>query len=198
MGITAAHVVTEFVLAEELAPQTVMLMNAVLPKLNVIDISERLDLATFEIDDAILNAVGKGISPLTNWPPQAPTEGRGILMAGYPALVRLTKGVVQNVGIIEWGLFTVLGTAGRVSDEQISWMIDRERNVKHPTIPDPPPNAELGGISGGPVISLLERRGVHYWGLSGIISQASAQLERIVAKRADLIAADGKIDRSFA
>ena len=116
-------------------------------------------------------------------------------MGGFPRIVRTTKKDLPTEVEIEWGLFTVLGIAGRVSSEQISWMIEREANVPHPTIPEPPQNADLGGISGGPVIALLHRNGLHFWGLSGIVSQASAELERVVAKRADYIGAEGKIDK---
>jgi hypothetical protein len=197
MGITAAHVITELQSDQAVEPQTILLMNARLDALNVIDMNKHLDLATFEIDAASVAQIGKGIAPLTVWPPQAPTEGRGMLLAGYPRISRVTQTVTQNIGRLEWGLFTVIGLAGRVSDDQISWMVERERNVPHPTIPDPPPNAELGGISGGPVIGLFERRGIHYWGLSGIVSEASAQLERVVSKRADFIRDDGRIDRAI-
>ncbi len=195
MGITAAHVISELQDDERQEPQTILAMNAHLPSVNVIDVNESLDLATFEIDEGTLLRFGKNISPLSVWPPQPPTEGRGILLGGYPRIVRVVKAASANRGEVEWGLFTVIGIAGRVSDDQISWMIDRDKNVPHPTIPEPPPNAELGGISGGPVISLLHKNGFHYCGLAGIVSEASAQMERVVAKRADFIRADGKIDR---
>jgi hypothetical protein len=196
MGITAAHVVLELQADLRSGPQTILLMNAQIPELKVIDLDEKLDLATFEIDDAVIKRMGKGITPLTVWPPQPPMEGRGILMGGYPRIVRVTHSPTPAIGAIEWGLFTVIGVAGPVSDEQISWRIARENNIKHPTIPDPPPNVDLGGISGGPVIGLFGT-GFHYWALAGIVSQASAQLEKVVAKRADYIREDGKIDRSF-
>lgn len=101
---------------------------------------------------------------------------------------------VDTIGL-DRGLFVGLVTAGRVSMDQISWTADRNHLVPHDSIPELPRNAELGGISGGPVIALLERNGVHYWGLVGIISEASAQLEHVIAKRADYINSDGTISK---
>jgi hypothetical protein len=63
-------------------------MNAPL-NLEVIDISDELDLATLVIDDKLLARIGKEIEPLSTWPPRVPQEGRGILLAGYPAIDRL-------------------------------------------------------------------------------------------------------------
>lgn len=195
IGITAAHVVQDFLDDQSEAPQTVMIMNAALPTLDIIDISSELDIATFKIDESVLTKIGKPISPLSVWPPQPPMEGRGILIGGYPRISRLPINTAPAPAVMEWGLMTILGVAGRVSRDQIHWMIDRAHNIEHDTIPELPPNAELGGISGGPVIALLERGPLQYWGLAGIVSQASAQFERVVAKRADYIQSNGKIDR---
>ena len=195
IGITAAHVIEEFVRDEIMTPQTVMLMNASLPTLSIIDINSRLDTATFEIDAVTISQIGKDITPLAVWPPQPPTEGRGILIGGYPRISRKPKTLDGEMASMEWGLLTILGIACRVTEEQIAWMVDHDSDVPHPTIPAPPPRAELGGISGGPVITLLDRNGIHYWGLAGIVSQASAELERVVARRADYIRANGRIGR---
>ncbi|MEZ5998058.1 MAG: hypothetical protein R3B98_05135 [Hyphomonas sp.] len=198
LGITAAHVIAQLLEDEEAEKQTVLIMNSQLTTIDVIDIDDRLDIATFGIDENTIETIGKAVTPLTYWPPQPPLEGRGILLAGYPGISRQSKYVSANKGAIEWGLFTAIGISGRVTDDQILWRVARENTVPHPTIPDLPLNAELGGISGGPVISLMERGGVHFCVLSGIVSEASAQLELVVAKRADFIQANGKIDRRLA
>jgi hypothetical protein len=119
------------------------------------------------------------------------------MLGGYPRVSRHTEQLETDKAKLDWGLFVGIVEAGRVSDDQILWRVDRDRALEHPIIPQPPPNTELGGVSGGTVIALLERGGVHYWGLAGIVSEASAQLELVVAKRADFIREDGRIHRAI-
>jgi hypothetical protein len=110
------------------------------------------------------------------------------MLGGFPAIERRT---VEPLSF-EFGLFTALGIASCVSDEQITWIADPENNVGE--FPTPPPNYELAGISGGPVIGLFESPS-HFvtYRLSGIVSQAMSIFDKIVAKRADFICADGTI-----
>jgi len=192
-AVTAAHVLRDWEEDQIVGAQMTILMNVVLSGLKVIDINDNLDLATFELDETDIEALNKLVVPLEKWPPQPPIEGRGVLLGGYPGISRDVRTAETNTIELDWGLFVGLVTAGRVSLDQVSWTVDRNHLVPHDSIPALPRNADLGGISGGPVIALLERNGVHYWGLAGIISEASAQLEHVIAKRADYINADGTI-----
>lgn len=64
--------------------------------------------------------------------------------------------------------------------------------VESSEIPTMPPNTDLGGISGGPVITVLESPSYFVsYRLSGIVSEASAELEKVFAKRVDFIKSDG-------
>jgi hypothetical protein len=193
LGITAAHVIKALQEDEQIERQTVQVMNAVLPQLKVIDMDEGLDLATFEFDEEIIRQAGKTIIPLKVWPPQLPTEKCGILIGGYPRISR----VVRDNDLVEWGILAAIGIADQVFNNQIIWTIERVHNIKHPTIPDIPNKAMLGGISGGPLIALLQRNGIHYWALAGIVTLGLSEFEAVVAKRADVIGADGKIDSSL-
>jgi hypothetical protein len=112
-----------------------------------------LDIATFAIDDQFLRALGKEIVPL-EWPPRLPAEGRGIMLAGYPGTERSTES-----SSVDFGLYTALGIARTVSDEQITWLIEREWQLEGSEIPAPPPYYALGGVSGGPLITWLETDG---------------------------------------
>jgi hypothetical protein len=188
MAITAAHVVRCFqkVHAAATWPMQLQVMNAML-NLEVISISDDLDLATLAIDEALLSRIGKKIEPLSNWPPRVPEEGRGIMLAGYPGADRNQTKPME----IDWRLFTALGIARLVIRDQITWVAER---TTPDLITDLPPNHRLGGISGGPLIGWFETPGhVAHFVLSGIIFEADQQLENVIARRADFIGEDGSI-----
>jgi hypothetical protein len=188
LGVTAAHVVLEYqeVCANAASPVHLQVMNASLD-LELVALSKALDIATVAIDDRTISRVGKPIVPLSIWPPQPPQEGRGIMLAGYPATDRLMLKPMEA----NWGLFTALSIARRVIGDQITWTPEREQDG---VITNLPSNHPLGGASGGPLIGWFESPSylVHHV-LSGIISEAHAGLENVIARRADFIRADGSI-----
>jgi hypothetical protein len=58
----------------------------------------------------------------------------------------------------------------------------------------PPVGYNLAGMSGGPMLSLVNGEAVVGWRLAGVISECSRELvEIVVAARADFIRADGTI-----
>jgi len=192
IGVTASHVLDCYKNDHKEQKVRLQLMNEAVDNLldRLIDNSDRLDIATFDIDERIISNIGKNVSPLKNWPPQPPQEGRGIMLAGYPACDRFEpRKLCAN-----FGLFTALGIARVVSDEQITWAIDQEFLISSKRVNPLPPNHDLGGISGGPLISWFETPNyISYYKLSGIISQANRTLENVIARRADFINDDGTI-----
>jgi hypothetical protein len=188
MAITAAHVVRRYEEAQSAAtyPLQLQLMNAAF-NMEVIDISDDLDLATLAIDDKLLSRIGKDVEPLSTWPPRVPQEGRGILLAGYPGVDRLQPKPME----VNWGLFPALGVACRVLPDQITWVADRDA----PDIEtDLPLEHWLGGISGGPLIGLFESPShLAYHVLSGVIIKVHQELEKVIARRADFVGEDGSI-----
>jgi len=194
LGVTAAHVLRGYENDCKKQKVRLQLMNEVVDDLleRVIAISDRLDIATFDFDERLVKKMGKDVSPLNSWPPQPPQEGKGIMLAGYPGVDRLESRKLEA----NFGLFTAIGVARVVSDEQITWAIDREFVINNQKIRPLPPNHDLGGISGGPLISWFETSNyISYYKLSGIISQANKTLENVVAKRADCINEDGIISQ---
>jgi hypothetical protein len=160
-----------------------------------IDVSDGLDLATLEFDKQFLTGLSKKISPLQFWPPMPPTDGSGILLAGYPAKARFEKIDLSRKRMeLNCGLFCSLGTARIVSDEQITWRFDPLKDEPTSDSQVVERHYDYGGISGGPLIGCFETASfVLHFKLSGIISQASSTLENVVAKRADFIRDDGSI-----
>ena len=104
-GVTAAHVLDGYLVDSQNGDMALQVFDATVDDMQnrIIDLPGHLDVATFAVDDALLARLGKRVVPLSNWPPQPPQEGRGIMLAGYPAVVRLTEGKAVN-----FGLFTVL------------------------------------------------------------------------------------------
>ena len=156
----------------------------------------RLDIATFALDEVLVKRLGR--TPLGVWPPRPPQEGKGILIAGYPAVERIES----KDFMVNFGLFTVLGVARTVTDKQVTWLMEREYQLENAKISAPPPEYDLGGISGGPLISWFESENfVSHQCLSGIViehpdyknNRDMPALERLIAMRADSIAESGKI-----
>lgn len=190
LGITARHVLAQYFEDRKESGSLLRIMNTYLIP-TVISESARLDIVTIELTDKILNTLGVERRPIPTQPSHRPQEGRGIMLSGYPAFSR-------EVGedSIGFGMFTAIGMARRVTDRQITWVPDREdRAIDLPGITPLPPQSELGGISGGPVLAWYENAGVWfaYYSLAGIITEANALTECVVASRADYIRDDGSI-----
>jgi hypothetical protein len=201
LGITAAHVLRQY--QNDLKKEgslRVQLMNEVIDDLpeRIIDVCDNLDIATFTLDEMLVKRLGK--TPLGVWSPKPPQEGRGIMIAGFPAVERLEL----RDSTISFGLFTAIGIARTVTDKQITWYLEREYQVEQRKIPTMPPEYNLGGVSGGPLISWFESENfVTHPCLSGIVIEHPdythnnadnfPTIERLIAIRADSITESGKI-----
>jgi hypothetical protein len=95
LGVTAAHVLRAYFRDAAEGGITLQLWDAQLS-----DLQERVislpppgstDIATFRVDEQMLRDLGKPVTPLSSWPPRAPQEGRGIMLAGYPGAERLEE-----------------------------------------------------------------------------------------------------------
>lgn len=190
-GITAAHVIRRYLSDLQAQKVCLQIMDTVVEQLNIIAISDEHDIATISIENQLLDTIGKKIEPLTCWPPRAPQEGRGILLAGYPGIDRAVHGYLD----VNWGLFTAFGVSRRVSERQLTWVVERDHAFQSDVMPSLPPHHPLGGISGGPLIAFFETANyLSYYVIAAIVSQAHEGLEIVVAKRADCIRADGSIE----
>jgi hypothetical protein len=192
-GATAAHVISDY-LKEEKEPGCILQLGNAAFSADIIDMDERLDLATLRLNTATLASVGKEIMPVSLCRPNdVPQEGRGIMMCGYPGEER-HQCPDQHV---DWGMLGVVGIARRVSEDQITWAPDHDNHIPVPGVPALRRNQNLGGISGGPLIAWFERPKTYlsYFSLAGVIKEASAELECVVATRSYFIRPDGRIER---
>jgi hypothetical protein len=198
LGVTAAHVLRQYQSDLNGGSFRLQLMNEVADDLceRLIDVSDELDIATFALDERLVRRLGR--TPLGLWPPRPPQEGKGIMIGGYPAVERIES----KDFTVGFGLFTVLGVARTVTEKQITWLVEREHQLENAKIPAPPPEYDLGGVSGGPLISWFESEAfVSHCRLSGVViehpdyknNSDMPALERLIAIRADSIAETGRI-----
>ncbi|GBE06994.1 hypothetical protein BMS3Abin11_00092 [bacterium BMS3Abin11] len=101
---------------------------------------------------------------------------------------------------MNFGLFTAIVISRTVTDTQITWLLEPEHQLDNSKIDPPPPEYNLGGISGGPLISFFESENyISYYCLSGIVTEHpdyennEFTIERLIAIRADVINEKGRI-----
>lgn len=161
-----------------------------------------IDIATFRITEAEIVAIGK--SKLTGWqrtwPPGPPQQDRGVYYSGFPGTGTLWLSPHE----ISFGAAPGGGVASSISEKDVSSMIERENLIALLGGGIPPENFDFGGMSGGPMLSVIETRGFRSWSLAGVIyegpnpvpdeAQAIAGLEIIRARRAHFILPNGQLD----
>jgi hypothetical protein len=194
LGVTARHAVEDFKKDHAERRVRLQIADAVINDLpdRIIATSEELDLATIDIDQRIISQLGAPV-PLRSWPPMPPERGSSIMFGGFPGQERQE---IARLNIC-FGLSTGIGIAQNVSDDQITWIRpEAEYIVEARDIPIAPPNYEQGGVSGGPLIAGFETPGhFFHYRLAGIIVEARADYDYVIAKRADFIEADGRLQR---
>jgi hypothetical protein len=169
----------------------------------VIDEDADIDIATFAITEDEVGILGKTI--LTGaqkvWPPRPPPENCILYYCGFPGV-----GVRPHPhGGPLFGAVPGMGIPTSVSEKNISILLEREYLVPMLGGGVPPENFNFGGISGGPVIKIVETS-IRTYALAGIIHQgpniaidpdlAIAGFELISARHAHFILADARLDRT--
>lgn len=185
IGVTAAHVVEG--LRKEMANCSSLLYinSAVAEDFDVIDLNEEIDLATLRIDQKFLERK----RPLSRVSEFFPEEQQCLLVSGFPASSNSSTDT-QMV----YGLFHGMGFTKSVTTERITYEIERGHGIDD-LIDEPlPEGTDLGGISGGPMISFAPTGGgLNVFQLSAVVSQAHQKGEYIVGTRTSQILDDGTI-----
>jgi hypothetical protein len=193
-GVTAGHVYDDFVEAAA-AGVRCQIGASTMP----VDLRERLiarvrdvDIATYRVSTVEIAAAGAVV--LTGyqltWPPKPPEVDRGVFYAGYPGVARRIAAPWR----VEFSALTGSGVASSVSTRSVSSVLERDIVVATKGLKLPPVGYNLAGMSGGPMLSVVNGNAVVGWRLAGVISECSRELaEIVVAARADFIRADGTI-----
>ena len=200
-GVTANHVYQGYLDAKAAYPRVdcgigrqcfVAPPSATLPfdpEARLIDQSQDPDIATFRITAEELKQLGT--TTITVWPPVIPEVGQSIAFAGFPGRERRPVGPRE----LSFAPYPVLVVATSVNERYISCRFDREFLVPAPGFGLPAPNYDTGGISGAPLLTVVERNGLQHWALGGVVCEGNPNLEIILAARADCILPDGKLRR---
>ena len=193
-AVTADHVYRAYLGARQAAPQIVCRIGNMNfdPANRLIDRNEGLDLATFRITEDEIHHLGK--LALTGsqreWPPAPPWPGRGVFFAGYPGVAHILHGEHT----IDFGIYAVNTIATEVTSELITCEFQRERWVDHLGLGLPEEGYNLSGLSGCPVLTLVDHRGILSWRLAGVTYSAPRYAgEMILVRRADFIREDGRL-----
>ncbi len=95
LGVTAAHVLQAYLGHAKNGDVRLQIDNVVVDDLEdrIIDISEKLDIATFVLDDALLRNAAKEIVPLADWPPRPPQRGGGSCCLA----IRPSRGLLNRI-----------------------------------------------------------------------------------------------------
>jgi hypothetical protein len=163
---------------------------------------EGIDIATFRMSEGEISVIGK--TTLTGyqkgWPPRPPEQDRGIYFGGFPGV----EAIWLSREEISFGSTPGGGVANSISETDVCSLIERSNLIPLLGQGLPPENFDFRGMSGGPMLSVIEQSGLRSWALAGVIyegpnplpgdSQSIAGLEVIRARRAHFIHPDGTLD----
>jgi hypothetical protein len=207
IGVTAQHVIAGY--QDSCAPKgplTLTTNGVGIPidlDARIIDSHPDIDIATFSVTPDEVKDLGKEICGgyQKTWPPSLPMRNGGIYYSGYPGV-----GTRQTPGVITFGAVCGSGVATQVNERVISSQIERDHLA--PVFSDElmPENFDFRGMSGGPMITVVQHKGLRSWMLGGVIFQgpstsddpneAIAGLEIIRARPAHFILPDGTLDKA--
>jgi hypothetical protein len=208
-AITATHVIEEC-LDDTRSPRFVQCMiggrgsTAYIHHLGdrIIDAHREIDIATFRVSREEVELTGHTVLTgfQTTWPPRLPEVDRGVTYCGYPGKGRrwLTKREIS------FGCVALGGIATSAHETRISIQIARENLLRVFGKEDMPESFDFGGISGGPVLAIVQTPTIRSWIPAGVIFQGpnpsgdpaeSIQgLEIIQARPVHFIKPDGMLD----
>ena len=83
--------------------------------------------------------------------------------------------------------------ADNVTGREISGHLDRERQADKRGRPTVPKGYDILGVSGAPLVTMVDSANLCYWRLGGVITGFSTSVEIFYATRADFILPDGTL-----
>jgi hypothetical protein len=206
-AVTANHVIEKW--RDDRAKGTVMALQLGLDiqldfadKNAIIAGHSEIDIASFRISRDEIKTIGKTV--LTGyqraWPPSPPQQDRGVYYSGYPGRERIWLSRHE----ISFGAAPGGGVASSVSETDVSSLLERQNLIAVLGGGIPPEDYDFGGMSGGPMLTVIETGTIRSWSLAGVIyqgpnpsidpAQAITGLEIIKARRAHFILPDGQLD----
>jgi hypothetical protein len=208
-AVTAAHVVAEC-LKDSQSPDYVQCMvgredKTAFPfdlRERVIAIHEGIDIATLRFSADEVSLIGRTV--LTGfqetWPPRLAKTDSFVTYCGWPGNGRRWLAPRD----ISFGIVAMAGKVTSSHETCISIQIERENLERVLGDHDMPENYDFGGMSGGPMLAIVQGTVLRWWRLAGVIFQGPntsgnpeesiAGLEIIRARPAHFIKANGTLD----
>lgn len=151
-GVTASHVLKKYLCDQERLDRLHLMIDGEEIDLNIIELGEGIDIATFRIDEALLARVNKKcfVYQLHEWPPVAPEQGKGIVLTGYPR----EQQIVIDASRIDIVQVSNCLTVERIHSSNMAIHIRAKHLVSIDDEPIPPFSTDLGGYSGAPILTV--------------------------------------------
>lgn len=208
-AVTAAHVVTEC-LKDSKSKSFVQCMigreNKSAYPFNlgdrVIAVDPDIDIATLRFSAEEVKLIGRTVLTGSQkvWPPRLAEVDGGVTYCGFPGNGRQWRAPRE----ISFGCVPMAGILTSAHESCISIQIEREKLMRVLGEEDMPENFDFGGMSGGPVLAIVQTETLRYWKPAGVIIQGpnptgdpaeSIQgLEIIRARPVHFINPDGTLD----
>lgn len=159
----------------------------------LIDIDDDQDLATLKITRQQIAQSERTVltGSQSDWPPPPPQESKAVFFAGFPACGSYRV----NSEAYSFGIYAAILRTTAVGPRNITLHIDPDDLDDFADLGLPTRGQDMAGISGAPLLSWVNVRGVDSWRLGGVIYESSQSLDVVFAARADFIGVDGKILR---
>jgi hypothetical protein len=158
------------------------------PEDRLIARNEALDIATFAIASEEIKETYDGKFAMS-FEPMNIKLARACFCAGFPGRERRLLSERE----IESGIFTASTVADNVSDREISGHFDREYQVDEPGRPPSPEVYEIGGVSEGPLVTMVDSANLCYWRLGDVMTAVNTSFEIFYATRVGFILPDGTL-----
>lgn len=177
-AVTAAHVVEECLqdTKSETFVQCMLGSNVGTPVAfhigdRIIDAHHEIDIATFWMTPEEIRQTGRvilqGFYHGRKWPPPLPQQDRGVTYCGFPGKGRRWLAPKE----ISFGCAAMGGLATNSHETSLSILIERE-NLFHVIGEESlSENYDFGGISGGPVLAIIQTPTIRSWMPAGVIIQ---------------------------
>jgi hypothetical protein len=152
-GVTAGHVYDSYLIAQQRDPKvrchfgrnTHVIFDL---KDRLISRGKDIDIATFFVKSKELSQIS--LLPVKQWPPLIPERDYLIALGGYPGAERS----YDPRNKLDFGLLAHIGIISDVHDTRLTCSLEFGRCAGLV----PPPGYPTGGMSGGPVMAIL-----NYW-----------------------------------
>jgi hypothetical protein len=188
-GVTARHVYEQYLASAASEPMVCQVGSLVIPlEERFIAVGTDVDIATFHVPAAEVADLGNTTVP---WPPKVPVEGAGVFVCGLPGFAR----DMPRAKTVTFKHFVALMCVDSVSDRAISMVRQPDEDMIDVFGRElPPPNMDMGGMSGGPIaVHMNTPMGLTCWFTSAVISEGHQSYDIIHGSRADWINAVGTI-----